>query len=275
MTEKVRGRLLIIGGHEDKKHDKLILRKMVEFAGGERAHVVICTVASTDQEETGEEYRRLFLELGVARAEILRIHDRLDALRFQAGDWFTKATGLFFTGGDQLRITSTLGGTPLSRQIRRLYEQGVLLAGTSAGAAAMSDIMIVGGDGTESPRLEQTYVAPGMGYLEEVIIDQHFNQRGRISRLLGVLAQNPFVLGLGIDEDTAVYVQEDGTAEVYGSGTVTILDASRATTTNASRVDPAEALAIADVRLHVLPSGYRFQLEERVVLHSGKAHSAH
>src|SRR5690606_6585492 len=122
--------------------DKLILRKTVELAGGDQAKLLICTVASTDQEEAGEGYRQLFLDLGAQRVEILRIRDRLDALRFQAGDWFFEATGLFFTGGDQLRITSTLGGTPLSRHIQRLYEQGALLAGTSAGAAAMSDIMI-------------------------------------------------------------------------------------------------------------------------------------
>lgn len=263
MGEKVRGNLVIIGGKEDKKGDCLILRKVVALAGGPAAHVVVMTTAAQDAEVTGNLYKEIFRRLGVSRVGVVNVAARETADEERLADQLREATGIFFTGGDQLRITSTLGGTLLDRVLHERYEAGVVIAGTSAGASAMSGTMIVGGAGDEAPKRNTIQMVPGMGLLEEVVIDQHFAQRGRIGRLLSAVAQNPYILGVGIDEDTAVVVDPQGVFEVIGSQTVTVVDGKPLRHSNASESEPDQPLALTYVTLHVLRSGYQFDLKER------------
>ena len=263
MGEKVRGNLVIIGGKEDKQGECVILRKMVALAGGAGARIVVMTTAAQDGEGTGNVYQDIFSRLGINRVEVVNVTARDMADQERVADQLREATGIFFTGGDQLWITSTLGGTLLDNVLHERYEAGVVIAGTSAGASAMSGTMIVGGAGDEAPKRNTIQMVPGMGLLEEVVIDQHFAQRGRIGRLLSAVAQNPYILGVGIDEDTAVVVGPEGVFEVLGSQTVTIVDGKPLRHSNASESEPDQPLALTYVTLHVLRSGYKFDLRGR------------
>lgn len=174
------------------------------------------------------------------------------------------ASCIFFTGGDQLKITSLIGGTKIENFFRISYKEGMVIAGTSAGASAMSETMIISGIEDESPKKCTVKMAPGLGLIEGVVIEQHFAQRGRIGRLLASLAQNPRVLGIGLDEDTAIIVQPDRRFKVIGSNAVTILDAVKCSYTNASESRPDDILALTDIVIHILPNEYEFDLNTRV-----------
>lgn len=256
-----RGLVILIGGREATRGEPACLRRFVTECGGRGCRVAVIGVASEDPRAVRETYEPVFAELG-AEVRFLMLPDRGSAFRPEAEAAVGEADGLFFAGGDQLRITSLLGGTPVARAVRRRWEEGAVLAGTSAGASAMSQTMIVGGEGDAPPTLNTIRMAPGLGILEGAVVDQHFAQRGRIGRLLSALAQNPDVLGIGLDEDTALAVGGDGVAEVVGTNTVTFLDAREASGSNASEAR-SSALALTDVRLHVLPGGYRFDLRSR------------
>lgn len=206
MYEKVRGTLVVIGGAEDKDDRCLILKRFVELAGGKQAKLVIVTTATVEPGVSGEVYCRLFRQLGVGDTAVLNVNTRQDARAPRVKEVLERATGIFFTGGDQLRLTSILGGTLVDDALHKAYLQGTIIAGTSAGASAMSETMIVEGEEAEAPRKNIVQMAPGLGLLREVVIDQHFAQRGRLGRLLTAVAQHPYVLGLGIDEDTAIIV---------------------------------------------------------------------
>ena len=263
MGEKVRGNLVVIGGAEDTTGDCIILREVVRLAGGKDAVIVIITAASSDEESAGDKYNRLFLDLGAREARVLCLATRRQAQKEDEAHSLRDATGVFMTGGDQLRITSILGGTPAYRAIQRKYEEGTVISGTSAGASVMSGAMIVGGVDDEPPKDRSVILAPGLGLLEEVIIDQHFAQRGRIGRLLAVIAQNPFILGLGIDEDTAAVIGPKGIFTVIGSNAVTVVDGSRIDHSNVTETDFGRTLALTNVTMHVLPAGYGFDLKSR------------
>jgi len=255
------GPLVIIGGAEDRDGD--ILRTVARLAGGAKAVIAVLATASGQPEGAGEAYERAFRRLGVGYVSTLQVRERADAADPATVERALAATGYFFTGGDQLRITSTLGGTPLDEVLHRRHRQGAVVAGTSAGASAMSETMIVTGDSDDAPKKCTTKMAPGMGFLAGAVIDQHFAQRGRLGRLLAALAQNPKVLGLGVDENTAVIVLPDGTLRVIGAETVTVLDGRSIRWTNASESLPDEPLALTDVVVHVLPSGWGFDLSTR------------
>lgn len=263
MGEKVRGHLMIIGGAEDKERKCDILKKVVELSGGEKASITIITAAAQNPREVGQNYINIFEKLRVRDAVALNIETRQEAFREEIVDRIVSSTGIFFTGGDQLRITSLLGGSPVYYALHVAYDNGVLIAGTSAGASAMSDIMLIGGDGDQAPKGNAISMAPGMGLLEEVVIDQHFAQRGRIGRLLLAVAQNPYILGIGIDEDTAVLVNPDATFTVVGSQTVTVVDSKEVEYTNVSELSPGEPLNLFGARIHVLSSGAGFNLKTR------------
>lgn len=263
MGDKVRGNLLIIGGAEDKKGDCLILKKFVELAGGKNARLVIMTTATELPGQVGRNYQAIYKNLGVANSTILDIPTREDANLEESKEVIRNATGIFFTGGDQLRITSILGGTQVEMALQEAYREGIVIAGTSAGASAMSNTMIIQGESENAPKKNTIMMAPGMGLLEEVVIDQHFAQRGRIGRLLSAVAQNPFILGIGIDEDTAIIVSPEATFEVIGSYTVTVLDGWHIKHTNVSESEPQQSLALTNVILHTLPSGYKYDLKSR------------
>lgn len=263
VSSGTRGQLVIIGGAEDKEGDCKVLREFVRRAGGTKARIVVMTVATELPREVGENYIKVFERLGAEDIRIIDTVTREDATSSTHLEAIKKATGVFFTGGDQARITSILKGTELDAAIHKRYEEeGVVVGGTSAGAAMMPDMMIVEGASETNPRVDVVQMGPGMGFLPGVVIDQHFLQRGRLGRLISALAQQPAVLGFGIDEDTAVIVNGKE-FEVVGSGAVTVVDESEATHSNVGEILKDEALAVCGARLHILPQGYRFNLETR------------
>jgi cyanophycinase len=263
--EEPRGHLVIIGGAEDKEDECEILRRFFELAGGRKAVLAVLSTASSDP-EAGEQYRLIFSRLGAAEIKMLAVQSRKEANRPEQRDIFQDCTGIFFTGGDQLRITGVLGGSVLGSALQRAYHGGAVIAGTSAGASAMSETMLVGGLDDATPTKEIIRMAPGLGLLENVVVDQHFAQRGRIGRLLASVAHNPYILGAGIDEDTALIVYDTAECEVIGSGTVTIIDGRDVSHSNVSESTPNQPLALTDVRLHILARKYGFQLKNRQVI---------
>lgn len=269
MGEKAKGNLIIVGGAEDKKGECKILKAFVDAAGGTNSKIAILTTAS-EKEEAGSDYIDAFNKLGVGSMKILNINTRDDAESSKSVEVLENSTGIFFTGGDQLRITSILGGTRTYRQLHGIYYKGTVIAGTSAGASAMSSVMIVDGNSNDAARKCTLKMAPGLGLLEEVLIDQHFHQRGRIGRLLCGVSENPQMLGIGIDEDTAIYVHPDASFEVIGTNSVTIADGKSIKSSNVSELKPDEILAIANVTLHVLPQGYGYDMKSRQVIRLNK-----
>ena len=256
------GQLVIIGGAEDKEGDCTILREFVRRSGGLQARIVVMTVATELPREVGDNYTRVFERLGVENVRIVDTVYREDASDASALEAIEKATGVFFTGGDQARISSVLKDTEIDQALHRRYSEGIVIGGTSAGAAMMPDMMIVEGDGETNPRVEIVKMEPGMAFLPGVVIDQHFAQRGRIGRLLSAVAQQPVVLGFGIDENTAIVVNNNQ-LEVIGEGAVTVIDVSAITHTNLGQILKDEDLALCGVKLHILPHGYRFDLSTR------------
>ena len=253
--------LIIIGGAEDKKEDCEILREFVRRAGGTKARIIIMTAATELPREVGENYIRVFERLGAEDARIVDTETRDDASSSSALEAVSKATGIFFTGGDQARITSVIKDTELDRAIHKRFAEGAVIAGTSAGAAMMPDKMIVEGDSQTNPRIEIIEMGPGLGFLPGVVIDQHFLQRGRLGRLISALVQEPADLGFGIDENTAMVVT-DRQVEIIGEGSVTIVDVED-TYDNMGEILKDEALAICGAKLHILPRGYKFDLKTR------------
>jgi cyanophycinase len=260
------GNLIIIGGAEDKTGDCLILKTFVSLSGAETAKLAVITTASEDSNEAGNQYKSLFLKFGASRADILNIGTRDDADSEAFTRLVSESSGIFFTGGDQLRITSILGGTKVYAALHDAYGRGSVIAGTSAGASVMSRTMIVEGIDNDPARKCTLKMAPGLGLLDRALIDQHFHQRGRIGRLLCGVAENPSILGIGIDEDTAVRVFPDNHFEVIGRNSVTVVDGRYIKSSNVSELKPEENLAIEGIALHVLPSGYGYDLVERSVI---------
>jgi cyanophycinase len=256
------GQLVIIGGAEDRSGECTILGEFVRRAGGKQARIVIMTVATSLPKEVGDDYIHAFERLGVEDVRVVDTEDREAARDESALRAIEKATGVFFTGGNQARITSVLRDTEIHKLLHKRLSEGMVIGGTSAGAAMMPDVMIVEGDCETNPRIEIVEMEPGMGFLPGVAIDQHFLQRGRIGRLLSAVTQQPVVLGLGIDENTAVVVSGNE-LEVIGEGAVTAVDLSEITHTNLGQVLKDEDLALCGINLHILPHGYRFDLKTR------------
>lgn len=265
MSELVKGNLLIIGGAEDKWGQSSVLRHAIEMCGGPEAKITVLTTATQKPQEVGEEYRTVFSRLGVQSIDVLNIDSRSDANDNSVAQRISGAAGVFFTGGDQLRITSILGGTKTFDILLDLYRKGVPIIGTSAGASAMSSVMIVDGNSNSAARKCTLGMSPGLGLFEQVIIDQHFEQRGRLGRLLVGVAQNPAVLGIGIDEDTAIKVHSNASFEVVGTNCVTVIDGRTILNSNVSELNPEEIISLSNVTIHVLPNGYGFDLGKRTV----------
>ncbi|MBN3942431.1 MAG: cyanophycinase [Nostoc sp.] len=262
VESNIKRQLVIIGGAEDKEGDSVILRDFVRRAGGTKAYIVILTAATELPREVGENYIRVFERLGAETVRIIDTETREDASSSTALEAISKATGVFFTGGDQARITNILKDTEIDVAIHQRFSEGVVIAGTSAGAAVMPDVMIVEGDSETHPRIETVEMGPGLGFLPGVVIDQHFSQRGRLGRLISALILQPAVLGFGIDENTAMVVI-DNQIEVIGEGAVTIVDESEATYNNMDEILKDESLAICGAKLHILPHGFKFDLKTR------------
>jgi cyanophycinase len=260
LSDEQRGPLLIIGGHEDKTGGRAILREVARHVEGGK--LVLATVASHSPDGYFSTYKDAFADLGVTDLVELYVQERGDTLHGETDDILKDSAGIFFTGGDQLRISSQIAGTPVETFVRDLHARGGLIAGTSAGASVMSETMLVKGPSGASYRIGDLHMAPGLGLLSGMIIDQHFAERGRIGRLLGAVAHNPRELGVGIDEDTAILVT-GSSFRVLGAGAVTVVDGLQVTHSNIAEARPERTLSMHDVRLHVLADGDRFDLAER------------
>ena len=258
------GNLIIIGGAEDKEGRKEILKSVCDCIDIENDTLLVATIATQHPNEVAQKYKKVFKELKVKNIEILDINSRKRAFEDENVSLIKRAALIFFTGGDQLRITSLIGGTPVYNSIKNAYKNGRYIVGTSAGASVMSDTMIVEGEDEDSPRKCTVKMAPGLGLLGDVIIDQHFAQRGRIGRLLAGIAQNPQILGIGIDENTAIIVHRDRKIEVIGEGAVYIIDGSTITYTNVSELKCDEILSMNDIKMHVLKDGSKFDLNKKL-----------
>lgn len=259
---KPKGRLLIIGGHEDKKGKKLILRYLAQQVGN--GSLVVSALASEEPEAMWKQYERVFRGLGLRHVKQLAIERRADAESPEALRVLENASAVFLTGGDQLRITSLLGDTPVYSRLLEIYEQGGTIAGTSAGASVMSDTMLVGGGQNGTHRIGAgVQLAPGFGWAKDMVIDQHFAERGRMTRLLGVVAQNPRILGIGLDENTAMVLGPTTEFRVIGDGAVYVIDGASVTDTNVAEEQHDRALSLYNVTVHALTQGDRFQLSTR------------
>lgn len=259
------GHLLIIGGAEDKLRQRQILARFVALAGGAEARVAVVSTASSLGDEATELYASLFHQFGIPDVRGLRPLTREDANDPAAAEAVEDATGIFMTGGNQLRLSSVIAGTLLGRAIVDRHRHGVIVAGTSAGASAISTHMVAFGTSGTTPKQRMTQMSAGLGLLPGVVIDQHFEQRNRIGRLLALIAQSPALLGMGIDEDTAALVSPAGVMEVIGKGSVTILDPAKLET-DAYEVKRHKPIMVSGVIMHSLPSGYRFDLRRRRLL---------
>ncbi len=254
--EIIGGHLLVIGGAEDKYNERRILRKFLQLAGDEAANILILPVASDYPEFAADVYVQAFRKLGVANPKVLRATSRQDIIDADADALLDGVTGIFISGGDQMRLASVMGGTRLAKKIEYLVQEtDVVLAGTSAGAAGMSAAMIVRGEATSHPHKNSVRLSPGLGFLKNIIIDQHFTERGRISRLITAISYNPYNIGIGIDENTAIILNSEGILEVFGEGTVTIVDGSQITYNEIAEVDDFQPFSVCGVQIHILRDG--------------------
>jgi len=259
------GLLIAIGGAEDKTRERVILNYFLEAAGGADANLVVLATAS-ESPETGDRYADLFLALRAENVEVLKIETRNDAVEAgaEAHDLLEYATGLFITGGNQLKLSSTLGGTEIAETIRRRHAAGMVVAGTSAGAALLSEHMIALGDGGSTPRRRLVHLAKGLGLAPNLIIDQHFRRRDRLGRLLTALSYNPAPLGVGIDDDTAAILSGAGELSVLGAGAVMVVDASQMRFTDSHAIHRGQPVAMMGMKLDFLTTGCRYDLNRRI-----------
>lgn len=260
MKDVLSGNLIIIGGAEDKEGKKEILRRVCNSIDKNEDTLLVATIATEYPKEVANKYKEVFEDLKVKNIKVLDIAEREDAYEELNVNLIKEASLIFFTGGDQLRITSLIGGTPVYEQLKEACSNGMFIVGTSAGASVMSDTMVVQGDDDDSPRKCTLKMSPGLGLIKGVIIDQHFAQRGRMGRLLAGIAQNPEVLGIGIDENTGIVVNKSGTVEVIGEGAVYFIDGSTITYTNVSELHAEDILSMHNVKLHILTNGNKFDL---------------
>jgi cyanophycinase len=267
-----RGWIIPIGGAENKENDRRILERFVRVSGGEDADIVVIPTASR-MHETGARYEELFTDLGAARVTVMDFDTRRDCHEPGRLQRLEEASGIFFTGGNQLRLTTLLGGTPVAKVIRSRNAHGVTVGGTSAGASILSEHMIASGDEGSAMIAGSVRLAPGLGLTNRFIIDQHFRQRDRLGRLLTALAYNPFAIGIGLDEDTAAFIGPDETIEVEGSGGVTIVDASEVSYSSIDKVTDGQPVCMLGLRLHLLVAGATFNLNSHLAAAGMLAHS--
>jgi cyanophycinase len=256
---------MVIGGAEDKLKNKVILQRFIHLARGDQARIVVVSTASSLGEAATDLYRQLFTQLGAKTVSGLRPLTRVEANEPAMAKTLEGATGIFLTGGNQLRLSSVVGGTKLGAAILAAHERGVVVAGTSAGASAVSTHMVAFGASGATPKHRMVQISAGLGLLKGVVVDQHFEQRTRLGRLLAVVAQSPSLVGLGLDEDTAAVVNADQTLEVIGKGAVTIVDGSHVVT-DAFNTKGYRPMMVSGAVLHSLPSGQRFDLMARKLL---------
>jgi len=254
-----RGYVIPIGGGEEKFDAPIVLQRFVELCGSTEARIIIIPTAS-QLKDTGACYCDVFKKLGVKDVESLTIDTRADAQNESYAAKILECTGIFMTGGNQLRLSTILGGTPIAQAIRRANAAGVHVAGTSAGAAIMPEHMIAGGPTGALPNEQGVTLTPGLGLINKVIVDQHFSQRNRLGRLLSAVSYNPFAAGIGICEDTAAFIDPAGVIEVVGSGSVTVVDPSEVEYSSMAEAKEGDAITLIGLKLHMLSHGSSFDL---------------
>ena len=253
--------LFIIGGNEDKHHKKVILKEFAERIGAGK--LVLTTVASDEPQLYYEEYQRVFRSCGIKHIHKLEINSREDTKKESSLKILEYATAIFFIGGDPFKITSQIGDTQIFNRLQEIHTQGGVIAGTSAAASALCETMLVADESDAANRIGDLRMATGLGLIKGVVIDQHFSEHGRMGRVLGAVAQNPYNLGIGIDEDTCLIVEGDKKFTVIGSGAVYVLDGASVTTSNLTEQSSGKILSICDLKLHVLSQGDKFHLHTR------------
>ena len=257
-SEQAKGHLMIIGGHEDRKHDMTILRRFIDLSGGKDARIIVISAASGVPDDMWSLYDEAFGALGADNRHHLVMTSREDANDGAIIAQLEGAGGIFMTGGDQKRLLANIGGTVFDRALHHAFKiNGACIAGTSAGASAMSGHMLASGAAGAQPEKGAVHLAAGLGLVQGVVIDQHFSERQRLGRLLTVVAQNPYLQGVGIDEDTALIVERDIGIEVIGQGAVTIVD-GRIMHSGMADTERGACPELIDVRLHLLPPGSHY-----------------
>lgn len=269
MNSLIKSNILVIGGAEDKVHGKEILHTFWSNAGGKDAKIGIIPSASREPTIIGERYVRIFEDMGAKELKVLDVRDRIQGEDRYYQEYVEDCTGIFMTGGDQLRLCGLLADTPLMERIRQRVKLGeIALAGTSAGAAVMGHHMIAGGSSGESPNRALVDMAMGLGIIPEVVVDQHFHNRNRMARLLSAISSHSERLGIGIDEDTCAIFDKSNLISVLGKGTVTIIDCRAMTYTNQGEVPAEHPLALHNLKIHILSHGDYYNLKTHQVISS-------
>lgn len=258
---RLAGPVMAIGGAEDKFRERAILATFLTLAGSSRARIAIIPTASSI-ETAGERYKAIFLELGAELAEIVFVQDREHANAPEIAELLTDITGVFMTGGNQLRLSTKIGGTLLERSIRSRWQNGAVVAGTSAGASILSSHMVAFGTSGPTPRQRMAQMVAGFGLVADTVIDQHFRQRDRTGRLLSLISGSPGLLGVGIDEDTAAVFGPGGTIDVIGRHSVTIIDGT-SMFTDYPEVKGHGGITVSGAVIHSLTAGRRFDIQTR------------
>ena len=262
--QETRGPLLLIGGAEDKTGRRVILEHFVALAGGARAQIVVIASASSFEDLVGQRYVAIFQDLGVRRAEMLQVRSRIETRHVIPLEQLDHATGIFITGGDQLKLTALFGGTPIAERLRKRSREGCVIAGTSAGASVAAEHMLAYGAGGLTPRKAMMQFAPGLGLISGVVVDQHFGARNRAGRLMTAVAHNPDLIGVGLDEDTAVEISTEGHLTVIGRGAVMIVDGEDVSFSDIHYIIEGAPLSIFGLRVHMLAHGFSFDLASRL-----------
>jgi cyanophycinase len=259
------GTLFAIGGAEAKLRRRTVLRAFLDAAGGSAARIAVVPSASSLGPEVVQVYQAVFTALGAASVLAPRPQSRADAQDRELAATLDEVTGVFMTGGNQLKLSSFIIGTPFAAAIHAAYRRGAAVGGTSAGASIIAEHMIAFGSGGSTPKQRMSQLSVGLGLLRGVVIDQHFEQRNRYGRLLSLVAQSPSLLGIGVDEDTAAVVRGGDQLEVVGRGAVTIVDGTHLVS-NAYSAKRTAPLLVSGATVHVLPTGSWFDLSKRALI---------
>jgi len=263
---KGNGTLIAIGGNEDKLDDMKVLKRIVNESRGRDTKVEVITTASENPRLMSDNYEKAFKRLGVHGFGSINISTRTEAADRSLEKRINEANLIFFTGGDQLRLSSILGGSFFLETVHKRFLDGAIIAGTSAGAAALSETMIYDGEGSSGLLKGSISMGPGIGFISDLIIDTHFITRSRIGRLFQVVATNPSILGIGLCEDTAIMIKKEDIFEVFGSGLVVVVDGGHLKNSNISKINKGEPIAVENFHVHSLAEGYRYNFGERKFL---------
>lgn len=258
-----KGRLIAIGGNEDKNDELIVLKRVIQEAGKENYKVAVITTASEEPEKRGRDYFDVFTKLGACKIEILNIKKRSEANSKSNVKKLEDVDLVFMTGGDQLRLTTIIGGSKVLLAIHDLLENGCLVTGTSAGAAVFSDTMIYEGKSEEALFKGKVFTTSGFGFVENIVFDTHFMARGRIGRLVQIVTTNPTCIGIGIGEDSSVLLKGNGIIEVIGTGQVIVVDGSDINYSNIMEIEPEASIAVENIRIHSLVHGCGYNIKER------------